>query len=75
MLKGEIIMGNDAPTFVELVKYERVKDGKTYLNIGVRLTGGYVIPISVIVGKHYYQLKDIATLITLNYTKTKKEGE
>jgi hypothetical protein len=65
-------MGSDALVFVELVKYDREKDGKKYTNIGLRLDNGYVIPVNTITGKHYYQLRDLATLIVI---ESKKKGE
>jgi hypothetical protein len=65
-------MGNDVISFVELVKYDREKDGKKYTNIGLRLDNGYVIPVNTITGKHYYQLCDLATLIVI---ENKKKGE
>jgi|LakMenE18May11ns_1017448.scaffolds.fasta_scaffold6363970_1 hypothetical protein len=62
-------MGTEVVNLVEIVKYESTKDGKTYINIGIRLSNGYVIPVRLLNGKHYYQLKDLATQVVLNYTK------
>jgi hypothetical protein len=48
---------------IELVKY--VSLDEKYTNLGLRLENGYVMPIKAIVGKHYYQLRDLAKLVVL----------
>jgi hypothetical protein len=54
----------------QLVKY-RSQDGK-YVNLGIKLQSGFVVPIRNIVPKHYYQLVENATEIKIEY---KKKGE
>jgi hypothetical protein len=54
----------------QLVKYKS-RDDK-YVNLGIKLASGFVVPIRNIVPKHYYQLVENATEIKIEY---KKKGE
>jgi hypothetical protein len=54
----------------QLVKYSS-RDGK-YVNLGIRLSNGFIIPIRSVVKKHYYQLRDKALEVKI---ETQKKGE
>lgn len=51
----------------QLVKYKS-RDEK-YVNLGIKLASGFVVPIRNIVSKHYYQLVEQATEIKIEYNK------
>jgi hypothetical protein len=53
-----------------LVKF-RSRDGQ-YMNIGIKTASGYIIPIKVVVSKHYYNLLDLAKEEVIQYKE--KEG-
>jgi hypothetical protein len=51
----------------KLVKYQ-AKDPK-YINLGIQLESGFILPIRPVVSKHYYQLIELAQLVKIDYNK------
>jgi hypothetical protein len=49
----------------QLVKYKS-RDEK-YVNLGIKLASGFIVPIRNVVPKHYYQLVENATEIKIEY--------